>query len=89
MKNRNALYLGERDKDIKEYISPLLNHYDFSSIVRDLIRDGIKYRRGVFTPPPQNVLQSMNTSEPLPLEKIVLKEKELNLDDISDKLDNL
>lgn len=89
LKKRNALYLGEKDKDIVEYISPLLNRYDFSSIVRELIRDGIRYRQRGVPGPPQNVLQSSHSSQPVKLEGIVLQEKELDLDDISDKLDLL
>lgn len=87
LKKRNALYLGERDKDIVEYISPLLKRYDFSSIVRELIRDGIRYRHEPV--PSQNVLQSTHLSQPLKLEGIVLEEKELDLEEIGDKLDLL
>ena len=99
IKKRNALYLGKRDQDIVDYIKPLLSHYDFSSVVRDLIRDGIKYRKGMALQPSslpskpssssQNVLQSMNSSPTPSFEDIQLKEKELDLDDISDKLDLL
>jgi hypothetical protein len=94
MKKRNALYLGEKDKDIVEYISPLLKRYDFSSVVRELIRDGIKFRKGanvVVAPPTQNVnvLQSSHSSQAPQLDDIKLEQKELDPNDISDKLDNL
>jgi hypothetical protein len=91
MKKRNALYLGARDKDIVEYIEPLLTRYDFSSIVRELIRDGIKFREGVNrqpSPAPQKVLQSSHPSKPI-LDDLVLEDKELDLEDIGNKLDNL
>jgi hypothetical protein len=89
LKKRTALYLGERDKDIIEYISPLLTHYDFSSIVRELIRDGIRYRQGVVPGPSLNVLQSYTPSQSQKIEGIVLEEKELDLEDVGSKLDLL
>ena len=88
MKKRNALYLGAKDKDITDYINPLLTHYDFSSIVRELIRDGIRYRQGA-VPLPGNVLQSSHLSPPITMGDIVLREKELDVDEISNKLDLL
>lgn len=89
LKKRNALYLGERDNDICEYIAPLLTRYDFSSIVRDLIRDGIRYRQGAVPGPSLNVLQSSHLSQPVKLEGIVLEKKELDLEEVGSKLDLL
>jgi hypothetical protein len=89
LKNRHALYLGEKDKDIVEYISPLLTRYDFSSVVRELIRDGIRYRQGAVPGPSLNVLQSSHLSQPVELEGIVLKEKELDPEEVDGKFDLL
>jgi len=87
LKKRNALYLRDRDKDIVDFIEPLLTRYDFSSIVRELIRDGIKYRQGIVSS--QNVLQSSHLSEPVQLRNVVLREKELDPKEVEAKLDLL
>ena len=45
-KNRRTLYLRpNKDVDIIEFVSPLLEHGDFSQIIRELVRDGIKFRQ--------------------------------------------
>jgi hypothetical protein len=85
LKKRNTLYLGERDKDIIDVVEPLLERYDFSSIIRELVRDGIKYRQGV-------VLQS-NTFPVAPQEEVLqsnthlIKKKEISDDELEERLD--
>lgn len=85
LKKRNTLYLGERDKDIIDVVEPLLERYDFSSIIRELVRDGIKYRQG-------GVLQS-NTFPIAPQEEVLqsntplIKKKEISDDELEDRLD--
>lgn len=67
---RRTLYLSEvKDKDIMDSIKPLLERYDFSTVIRELVRDGIKYRRGEA----QMVLQS-STSAPQLNIKLVKRE---------------
>lgn len=95
IKKRNALYLGERDRDIIEYLEPLVTHYDFSSIVRSLIRDGIKYREmtkqntegslSFGLPSSPNVEQSHTPKiDDIQLDKVQVSEDEL--DELFDSL---
>lgn len=45
---RKSVYLRKgKDQDIIEYIEPKMKYHDFSGIIRDLVRDGIRYRQGV------------------------------------------
>lgn len=94
---RKSLYLsGVRDKDILEYIEPLTNHYDFSQVIRELVRDGIKYRRGASrinevntdTGTNKNVLQSVTPTSKPSLAHITLKKKEIKDEDLESRLDN-
>lgn len=87
VKGRRSLYLRERkDKDIIQYIDSLLDKHDFSDIVRDLMRDGIKFRKGEQV----NVLQS-NTFTHTPItesfEDIELTKKEVSEEDIKARMD--
>lgn len=42
---RQSLYLRERlDADILDVVEPLMKHASFAHVIRELIRDGIKYR---------------------------------------------
>lgn len=96
---RKSLYLsGVRDKDILEYIEPLTNHYDFSQVIRELVRDGIKYRRGASragevnintnTNSNTNVIQSMTPTSEQSMGHIILKKKEVKDEDLESRLDN-
>lgn len=43
---RHSIYLRKgKDRDLISYINGLLPDHDFAEIVRDLMRDGIKYRK--------------------------------------------
>lgn len=92
--NRRTLYLSDRkDKDILEYIEPLMDErYDFSFVIRELVRDGIKYRTcptAAPAPPAQVVPQENGIqSNPPELSNIVLKKKELSDEDIEERLDS-
>jgi hypothetical protein len=83
---RKSLYLSpERDSDIIQFIQPLISHYDFSSVVRDLIRDGMKYRSHSYgMSEEKKVLQSMHSS----IESIPLGKKKVSDEDLSARLDN-
>jgi len=89
---RRTLYLRDKkDKDIIDYLQPLIEMEDFSSIVRGLIRDGIKFRtqeatvqyvpRNVETP---SVLQSNN----LDFSDLKLDKKEVEDEEIKARLDD-
>jgi len=91
LRKRNALYLGAKDQDIVKYIEPLLDRYDFSSIVRELMRDGIKYRQGVTeqviappapSPPNREIVQQ-------PKEGVVYEQPKANDDDLLSKLEDI
>ena len=85
--NRRPLYLSPvKDQDILSYIEPLVDHYNFSLVVRELIRDGIKYRTDV--PESKNVIQSNTSTKSPSLQHVELKKKEINDDDIESRLDN-
>lgn len=93
--NRRTLYLSDRkDKDILDFIEPLVSdRYDFSFVIRELVRDGIKYRTtstSSTAPAPAQVVHHENViqSNPPELSDIVLKKKELSDEDIEDRLDS-
>ena len=84
-KNYYSLYLRPmRDDDIREYIESLCEYKgDRSDIVRELVRDGIKYRS----------LQNKDVkSQTIPTEvvnkKIELKKVEVSDDDLENRLDD-
>lgn len=87
-KGRRSLYLRVRkDSDLIQYINPLLNNYDFSDIVRDLMRDGIRYRnKGEQT----NVLRSNQFAQvgnKGTLDDVQITKKEVNKDDLRERMD--
>jgi hypothetical protein len=88
MPPRRTLYLRpNKDTDIIKYIEPLLENDDFSSVIRSLVRDGIKFRTtGVPTAPV--VYQAGLQSHPQPIEKMPLKKKEVSEEELEDRLDN-
>lgn len=84
--NRRTLYLRPgKDADILEYIEPLLEKEEFAPVIRELVRDGIKFR----TSPPPAIQNSASTqSNTQPLRHIELKAKELTNSELEDRLDN-
>ncbi|GAA5351254.1 hypothetical protein SP3_00056 [Bacillus phage fHSPT3] len=91
--NRRTLYLSDKkDQDILQYIDPLIGErYDFSFVIRELVRDGIKYRSSpkAASPSPQVVHQENGIqSNPKELPKVELERKELSDKDIEDRLDS-
>lgn len=92
--NRRTLYLSDRkDKDILDYIQPLVGgRFDFSFVIRELVRDGIKYRSNptaAAPPAPQAVYQESSIQSNTPdLSNIALQKKELSDEDIEDRLDS-
>jgi cell division FtsZ-interacting protein ZapD len=84
------LYLRDRkDKDIIEYLEPLIEMEDFSSIVRGLIRDGVKFRTQGATVQyvprnvePRGVLQSNN----LDFSDVKLEKKEVDPGELDKRL---
>lgn len=48
---RHSIYLRKgKDQDLINYIDSLLPSYDFATVARSLMRDGIKYRNPSKTP---------------------------------------
>ncbi|APZ82633.1 hypothetical protein Goe24_01740 [Bacillus phage vB_BsuM-Goe24] len=93
--NRRTLYLSDRkDKDILDYIQPLVgDRFDFSFVIRELVRDGIKYRSNPVAAAaptaPQAVYQESSIQSNTPdLSNIALQKKELSDEDIEDRLDS-
>lgn len=83
---RKSVYFSEsKDGDILAYIKPLLETLDFSSIIRDLVRDGIRFRHN---PVNSNVTQSMTPTETKPIEHVELKAKDVSNIDLEDRLDS-
>ncbi len=83
----------EKDRDIIEYINPLLNKYSFSAAIRELVRDGIRYRDKPVTSSlnqyvPQEVLQSNPSPLSSSLQNVKLEEKEMSFSDIESRLDS-
>lgn len=86
--NRRPIYFSQdKDRDIIDYISPLLEKYNFSLTIRELIRDGIKYR----TKPKEHNNYREDRGSPTtrnrPLQGIKLEEKEPSMGDIESRLD--
>lgn len=79
---RRPIYFSlTKDSDILQYIGPLEEKYSFSSIIKDLVRDGIRYRTGL----KNTLVPQSNTSLPVNIE---LKRKEIEDEDLDDLLDN-
>lgn len=75
-----------------DYIHPLLDRYDFSEIIRDLVRDGIKYRtepKVMASPVVGGTVLQSNTPAPAPsLQGIKLGKAEVRDEDLEDRLDS-
>lgn len=88
MKQRQSIYFSQKkDKDLIEYLEPLVTHYDFNMIAKDLMRDGIKHRQGIEPLPiaapniQTNVLQKFEKSfkkvaQNLPPEHTLIEKEE-------------
>lgn len=89
---RRTLYLRDRkDQDIIEYLEPLIEMEDFSSVVRGLIRDGIKFKSQGATVQyvPRNVeTPSVRESNNLDFSDIKLDKKEVKDEEIKARLDD-
>jgi len=93
---RRTLYLRpKKDQDIIDYLTPLIEMEDFSSIVRGLVRDGIQFRQqkqeirpsAPYVPlnvEPRSVLQS-NTQD---FSDIKLDKKEVGQEELDNRLDD-
>ena len=83
---RRPIYLSPtKDIDILKYIEPLEENYSFSSIIKELARDGIKFRST-----PNNFQNPVLLSNTSPKVNIQLKHKDEDVDDkLDDMLDNL
>lgn len=86
---RRSIYLRKtKDKDLIQYIDPLLERHDFSDIVRDLMRDGIKYRENKEH---ALVLQNNQFTHPQnkqTFEDIKITRKEVDEEDIKKRIDD-
>jgi hypothetical protein len=81
---RRPIYLSPtKDSDILDYIKPLEENYSFSSIMKELARDGIKYRAA-----PNNFQNLVSLSHTSPPVNIQLKRKEVTDEELDDMLDN-
>lgn len=89
---RRTLYLRDRkDQDIIKYLEPLIEMEDFSSVVRGLIRDGIKFKSQGATVQyvPRNVESSpVLQSNNLDFSDIKLDKKEVEDEEIKARLDD-
>ena len=85
---RKPIYLSAvRDKDILEYIETLTDTYSFSFIMRELIRDGIQYRKQLEKEKYAKVLQNHTPNENQSLEGLQLTDKKISDEDIEKRLD--
>ncbi|QIA28603.1 hypothetical protein [Phage f2b1] len=93
---RRTLYIRPtKDEDIMDYLKPLLEREEFSLIVRELIRDGIKYRSLSYNPPTQpsaspvhfqnNTGIQSNTPD---FSEIKLEKKEVDPEELDKRLDD-
>lgn len=81
---RRPIYLSPiKDADILKYVEPLEENYSFSSIMKDLARDGIRYRAA-----PKNLENLVLQSHTYPPVNIDLKRKEKSDEELDDALDN-
>lgn len=91
MGKRPSLYLRDKkDRDIIEYVAPLLEMEDFSSVIRALVRDGIRYRQGVASAPVRPLSSNVEVlqSQTLDLGGIELAKKEASDEEIKARLDD-
>lgn len=83
-KKRRPVYLSPtKDADLINYIEPLEKKYSFSSIMKELARDGIKFRSAPNNF--QNPVILSNTSPPVNIE---LKRKEVTDEELENLLDD-
>lgn len=84
---RRSLYLRPtKDKDLIDYITPLLTDFDFSVIVRDLMRDGMKYRlQPVSAAIQTRTVTQSNTPD---FSQVVLTKNEVSDSDLESRLDD-
>lgn len=96
MSVRRTLYIRPvKDDDILNYLKPLLEREEFSLIVRELIRDGIKYRSLSYKPPAQpsgnyenlqnNVVIQSNTPD---FSEVKLEKTEVDRDELDKRLND-
>ncbi|AEW47362.1 hypothetical protein BCB4_0132 [Bacillus phage B4] len=86
---RKSVYLRDKmDDDILEVIKPLLKNHSFAHVMRELARDGIKYRKGEGGVVYPKVIQSVTPVESAPIQDIKLVKKEASDKDIASRLDN-
>ncbi|AMQ66501.1 hypothetical protein BH753_gp019 [Bacillus phage Shbh1] len=85
---RKPLYLSEvTDKDILDYIKPLLGHYNFSLVIRELVRDGMRYReQGKGVGEPSSTLSS-HPSHKQPEQSVHVLQSDTN--NLSSSLQNI
>ncbi|AFQ96413.1 hypothetical protein [Bacillus phage vB_BceM_Bc431v3] len=102
---RRSLYLREdMDDDILQVVTPLLKKNSFAHVMRELARDGMKYREMIKKG--GNVTQSNTSTKPYkpkasgakyenipqsntkPLMNVKITKKEMSKEDIESKLDN-
>lgn len=92
---KRTMYLSiKKDKDIIDVITPLMENYDFSFIMRELARDGIKYRQGAAYQPLPVVMDDKVGQRHTPLAKMELagnllgSKKEPTDTDLEDRLNS-
>lgn len=90
---RKSVYLRDKlDDDILEVVIPLLKNHSFAHVMRELARDGIRFRKGEkeVVPMSHKGIKSVIPEQPLPsspLQDIQLKRKEVSNKDIENRLD--
>ena len=83
-KKRRPIYLSPtKDADLIAYIEPLEKKYSFSSIIKELARDGIRYRAA-----PKNLQNPVLLSNTSPPVNIELKRKEVTDEELENMLDD-
>lgn len=81
---RRPIYLSPtKDSDILDYIKPLEENYSFSSIMKELARDGMRYRAA-----PKNLENLVSLCNTSPKVNIQLKRKEVTDEELEDRFDN-
>ena len=89
---RKSVYLRDKlDDDILEVVIPLLKNHSFAHVMRELARDGIRFRKGEKEVVYPKVIQSVIPEQSLPsspLQDIQLKRKEVSNEDIESRLDD-
>jgi len=86
---RKSVYLRDKmDDDILEVVKPLLKNHSFAHVMRELARDGIKYRKGGGGVVSHKIIQSITPEQPAPILDIKLNKKGASDNDIASRLDN-